>query len=111
MTSTSEATEKTTQWPGLARYPRCARWLTLCREKHPLDEPERAGGDDDDRAGEHHALAEGFAAGPHGIQQPRDDDDDQQLTDFEPGVERQQRPAERAARQVHLVQRRREAEA
>ena len=34
----------------------------------------------------------------------RDDDDDQQLTDFDAEVEREQRPAERARRQIHLAQ-------
>ena len=40
-----------------------------------------------------------------------DDDDDEELPDFDPEVEREERPAERARRQVHLAQHVGEAEA
>ena len=52
------------------------------------------------------SLRERSAASARG-----DDDDDQQLTDLDADVEREQRPAERARRQVHLAQHVREAEA
>ena len=65
----------------------------------------------DDRSGERQLPAGRLAARPQRGERRRDDDDDQQLADFDAEVEREQRPAERARRQIHLAQHVGEAEA
>ena len=80
-------------------------------KEHPLDEPERAGGDDHDRPGKRHLAAGHLAARPDRSQRRRDGDHHQQLAELHAEVERKQRPAQRARRQVHLAQHVREAEA
>ena len=76
-----------------------------------MNEPERAGGDDDDRTGEREPPARRLAARAQRGQRGRDGDDHEELPDFDADVERKQRPAERARRQVHLPKHVREPEA
>jgi len=73
-------------------------------KKHTLDEPECAGRDHDDRSGERELTACGLAARSQRRERGGDDGDDEELTDFHADVEGEQRPAERARRQIHLAQ-------
>ena len=69
-----------------------------------MDEPERARRDDDDRSCEGELPPRGFAPRAQRRERRRHDDDDEQLADLDPDVEREERPAERARRQIHLAQ-------
>src|SRR5439155_8558614 len=79
-------------------------------KKHALNEPERAGGNDDERAGEHQTPSGGLVTGAERRKGGGDRDDGQQLSDFDADVECEQRPSERAARQVHRFEHVREPE-
>ena len=80
-------------------------------KKDPLNEPERAGRHHDDRTGKGELPPRGLAPRAQRRERRRHHRDDQQLADFHAGVEREQRPAERPRRQIHLAQHVREAEA
>ncbi len=80
-------------------------------QEHPLHEPVDAGENHGDRSGKGDSLRPLRASVSERDERPGHDHHDDQLSDFDAKVEREQRPAERGARQPELLEHRREAEA